>query len=607
MQEWKELSNLLLEIVEIVKRDKGMGNALSNERLSSLIEKAMNYNLFREYRLGKRDVLYVAVLFGAYLDSDGGVKVRELIDMLEEKERAILSGIERVEELKKKGVVVFTEDELKGLSADDLTVEPQGVNMLKASIFLSENFVLRFNSQQHSASLAKNHSLPYKDNLEYLAEQFEWIKIYEDMKDEERGEGKQSKAYGEYKRKLESIEKRIKERLKLTDKEFPLERFKREKALTRQEALIVTALLRQELIGYGWYDIDDLVELVSNNTYERLLNRKLFTKKGRLLKEGILSFEKSRTFFGMREVVKLNRAIVKKLSGEDLKIERVAEEGLFDILTPSISLDSVVLDAETEEHISSVLELVDGKVSRLLRRWGVINHGPRKSTTRQPAHPSVTMLFYGPPGTGKTLTALALAGKLKRKILSVDCSKILSSWVGESEKNTKMIFQRYRELCENNKKPPVLLFNEADQLLSRRTSVLRAVERMYNQMQNILLEELENFEGILIATTNLLENLDPAFSRRFHYRIEFKRPGARERLILWQIHLKKIPLEEDVDLDYLAKHYELSGAQIALCVRAAAIRAARRLGKVCQDDLVTACENELSSSFEGIACRKIGF
>jgi len=212
------------------------------------------------------------------------------------------------------------------------------------------------------------------------------------------------------------------------------------------------------------------------------------------------------------------------------------------------------------------------------------------------------------PGTGKTLTAHAIANATGKELLTVDCSKILDCFVGNSEKNTSKLFGRYRAISQDIGTLPVLLLNEADQFLHRRINAERSVDYMYNQMQNIFLEQLEQFEGILIATTNLIENLDPAFSRRFHHKIEFRRPGRGERLKLWQLHLpEKTPLHDDVNVDSLAERYDLSGGQIAVIVRNAAVRAIRRGDRLHQGDLIRACEDEMAGNFDEKARTRVGF
>ncbi|MGJ0359975.1 ATP-binding protein [Aliarcobacter cryaerophilus] len=170
----------------------------------------------------------------------------------------------------------------------------------------------------------------------------------------------------------------------------------------------------------------------------------------------------------------------------------------------------------------------------------------------------IVSIFYGFAGTGKTASVYEIAKLTKRDVLQVDISSIQSKWVGESEKNTKAIFDEYYKACEILKTKPILLFNEADAIISKRLDVNDAVGQMNNTMQNILLEELENFDGIFMATTNLIDNMDDAFSRRFLNKIKFDRPTAKTREFIWK---SKLPELEDKIYEKLSK-YDLSGGQI---------------------------------------------
>ena len=134
-------------------------------------------------------------------------------------------------------------------------------------------------------------------------------------------------------------------------------------------------------------------------------------------------------------------------------------------------------------------------------------------------------LFYGEPGTGKTESVLQIARKTGRDIMQVNISEVKSMWVGESEKNIKAIFDRYRVVAKNSKKVPILLFNEADAVIGKRKEgAERSVDKMENSIQNIILQEMESLEGIMIATTNLVQNMDAAFERRFLYKVKFEKP-----------------------------------------------------------------------------------
>ena len=169
-------------------------------------------------------------------------------------------------------------------------------------------------------------------------------------------------------------------------------------------------------------------------------------------------------------------------------------------------------------------------------------------------------LFYGGPGTGKTETVYQLARKTGREIMVVDVPQIKSKWVGDSEKNIKALFDRYRELVKRKELAPILLFNEADAIIStRKSGAQNAVDKMENAIQNIILQEMESLDGIMIATTNLQENLDRAFERRFLYKIKFEQPDATVRAKIWQ---QMIPELSESDATTLAAAHELSGGQI---------------------------------------------
>ena len=178
-------------------------------------------------------------------------------------------------------------------------------------------------------------------------------------------------------------------------------------------------------------------------------------------------------------------------------------------------------------------------------------------------------LFYGSPGTGKTEMVLQLARQTGRDIMQVDISQIRDKWVGESEKNIKDVFDRYRAACKTSKNIPILFFNEADALFNRRKeNAVDSVEKMDNAIQNILLQELEDLEGILIATTNLISNLDSAFERRFLFKVEFHKPTIEARANIWTSMISGLDTKTAWTL---AERYEFSGGQIENIARKKAI------------------------------------
>lgn len=215
----------------------------------------------------------------------------------------------------------------------------------------------------------------------------------------------------------------------------------------------------------------------------------------------------------------------------------------------------------------------------------------------------ITCLFYGAPGTGKTELAMQLARATGRDVFQVDFASLKSKWVGESEKNVKGLFNTYSELCRESKLEPIMLFNEADSIIGKRTeSAEYAVEKMENTIQNIILQEMEQFEGIMIATSNLIQNFDRAFERRFLYKIKFPKPELEQRVQIWKINLPD--LSEDI-IARLAEDYDFTGGQISNIARHYVIDKVLHADKTDSYDAIKShCDSERFETRDG---RRIGF
>lgn len=211
------------------------------------------------------------------------------------------------------------------------------------------------------------------------------------------------------------------------------------------------------------------------------------------------------------------------------------------------------------------------------------------------------IILYGGPGTGKTETTLQLARKTGRDVLCIDVSQLKSKWVGESEKNVKGVFNTYRTLCKRKGKTPILFFNEADAIFSKRIeNVERSVDQMYNALQNIILQEMENLEGIMICTTNLHGNLDPAFERRFLYKIELEKPGEEVRSKIWASMMKGYTQDEYASL---GRKYPFSGGQIENVVRKSTVDYILSGNRPTIENIYKFCDEEVFKS----KVRKVGF
>ena len=297
------------------------------------------------------------------------------------------------------------------------------------------------------------------------------------------------------------------------------------------------------------------------------------------------------------ELANANEWCLSRRAANDLMSElcpvtvKSAKQGVIE--AESIGKKALFYPAETTRQVSELENLLSPEKFRQVQE-SLEAHGMRNG---------FACLFYGTPGTGKTETVLQIARKTGRDIMQVDMSQMRDKFVGESEKNVKQIFTRYRRICKESDQTPILLLNEADALLGvRMTNVEHSVDQMENTMQNILLQEMENFDGILIATTNLTQNLDGAFDRRFLYKVEFLKPTPEESRHIWQAMLPEISEEEAWTL---AKQYAFSGGQIENIARKQIVNSilfpeeSRDLNKIRQ-----ACDSEYLNKNQN---RPIGF
>jgi len=246
----------------------------------------------------------------------------------------------------------------------------------------------------------------------------------------------------------------------------------------------------------------------------------------------------------------------------DLGLEKLKDEyfnsGMID--TSNWPEKKLFYNAEDEEQVALLFELLkQDNFEKICER--LESEGLRKG---------FACLFYGAPGCGKTETVYQIAKSTGRSIVAVNVSDIMSKWVGDSEKHIKRLFSKYREKVHHMDRTPILLFNEADSIIHRRhTQIDHAVDQMSNSLQNIILQEMESLEGIMIATTNLTENLDKAFDRRFLYKIEFHKPDISTKSKIWS---SMMPNLSDDEANNLAREFDFTGGEIENVVRKAKVK-----------------------------------
>lgn len=234
---------------------------------------------------------------------------------------------------------------------------------------------------------------------------------------------------------------------------------------------------------------------------------------------------------------------------------------VFTLSTPKITFDDMVLEEETFNTLQDIMSTLEyGDL--IYRKWGL-----SKVLKEQKC---LCANFYGEPGTGKTMAANAIANHLGKKILRVNYADIESKYVGETSKNLVKLFE------EAQKEGVLLLFDEADALLSRRvTDMSNATDVSVNQTRSVLLTLLEDYTGMVIFTTNFISNFDPAFMRRIPYHVRFDLPNEELRVKLWNHYL--VPeLPADVNVQEISNKYPgVSGCDIANATLSASLKAAR--------------------------------
>jgi ATPase family associated with various cellular activities (AAA) len=214
----------------------------------------------------------------------------------------------------------------------------------------------------------------------------------------------------------------------------------------------------------------------------------------------------------------------------------------------------------------------------------------------------VAAVFYGAPGTGKTESVYQIAKATGRDVLYVDISQTKSMWFGDSEKRIKAVFSDYTRLCKKNAVKPILLFNEADAVLGKRKDNNASnVAQTENAIQNIILEQIEKNEGIIIATTNLVDNLDSAFERRFLFKLKFEMPSVEAKKQIWKSKLNWL---DDTQASELSARFHFSGGEIDNIARKAIINEVITGSRTIFTDLVEYCETERLIGKRGI---KLGF
>ncbi|EAJ5677890.1 ATP-binding protein [Campylobacter lari] len=547
-------------------------------------------NIYKNLQCSEDEILILKHLCKNYLQANVSINAYNLLsEVFKNDEYEYLDHLKDLKNLIEKGFIIQIFSDFKSSKNSSLFL-----NLLQCELSLSEVFLQILENKTIQDFMQDQI---YEDHIAYLKDEFFKIELYQRL----RFFAKSSQSKN-IKKDIAIFEAYIKERLKKSKISNVLVDIFKEYALNDKECLIFISLLKEEYLlntenSYS-RDFNFLLHLISEDDVQKQENKVLLEEYSKLLSSNLLEYDEFVNSLGdITKIFYLSDDILQRIinfkepkKNKKIKLQNlVKEQDIFELIEPNINIDDVIMPQSTKDLLESILKQQDKKVLERLNKWGIKTN----------KNIEAKIIFYGPAGTGKTMSALSMAKAMKKSILSFDCSKILSKYVGESEQNVRKIFDTYKELCQTSKQSPILLLNEADQFLSTRVESSGGADKMHNQMQNIFLEQIERFSGVIIATTNFLESLDVAFSRRFEYKIEFKKPNYEQRLMIWQKALpKNAKFDDNFDLKNLAL-YELSGAQIAMVVKNTALKAAiSKDGVFKMSDFLHTIEKEIESSFD---------
>ena len=332
----------------------------------------------------------------------------------------------------------------------------------------------------------------------------------------------------------------------------------------------------QEEVNVELSNLDDFIG--DSYKYSRLFHS-IKTGNNMLVKDGLIELRCMGGFAG--DSLKLTPKAMRLYLSEYEPIPISVNEGR-QLKPDDIKPKELFYNADEKEQVANLAYILDENNYK-----GICDRLEEAGMRR-----GICVLLSGGPGTGKTETVLQLARNSGRPIIQVNVNDIMDKYVGETEKKAVSMFKYYRRLVKKSRIAPILFFNECDQLFSRRIENIRnSVDQMSNSLQNIILQQMETLEGILICTTNLVQNLDTAFERRFLYKIEFQKPSKEVKYNIWR---NMLPDLTDEEAHVLSDTYDFSGGQIENITRKALIdKIMHRTDKLTMEQYHSYCRHEL--------------
>jgi len=356
-------------------------------------------------------------------------------------------------------------------------------------------------------------------------------------------------------------------RLLNTNNNLAVTKLIHEHQLTETEICILLLVLYTQLTQDDHISDRELLLIICHNSNEHKQYTDYLTHNGKLLSLGLIETRDITNFVNRREL-SVPEDVTSLLCAEgrkdyDSKLTNyINQSSALQVIKVNQTLGELIIPDQDNQLLYAITKQYQQNADNPQERKS------DKANYISSTNNGMIVLFLGEPGTGKTFAAGALANSLQKDLICVNCTELRNKYYSESEKLVKRAFQLMRKMSLELENPPVFLINEADQLIHNRSTNTNDCSRTDNAIQNIILEELESFPGILVLTTNLESNIDEAYYRRFNLKVKFSPPDYECRVKLWQLYLSQVgSSSKAIDIEYLAKTYPFTGGQISLVVK----------------------------------------
>lgn len=519
----------------------------SDESISSQIHAIMAHPRFHDYKLTNRDVSVIALLWKRYIDCIGAVSswnalcVEVGMDIYKTNE-----CLEFISDLLDRNIIAFNE-----ITRSDYHMNP--MVLLAGEFILSNELIMKILGKNIPNDIRRIITTPWKQNSDFIYDLKQCFRLIFNCFGE----------LGTNRNRTQTLNPTallaclvpIFDKLKERSNHLAIKRIIDEYQLDSIEATILLLVLYFQLTQDDLLTENELLHFICKTPNDYKEYSKYLHSDARLIRHNLIVIEEINTFVNRKDI-----SIPDELKNKICEDVDVRMTDLVGYLKQNKALHLNKTDQKIKDLIlpAKDIELLESLTKRFK-----LNHDNKLTVSNK----GFIVLFYGSPGTGKTYAAGAIANALNKDLVALDCSALRNCYYSESEKSVKQVFWLMQKISVEVTNPPVFLINEADQLIHFRTDRANFSSRTDNSIQSIILEELERFTGIMILTTNLENNIDEAYYRRFNLKLKFSSPDEDCRYRLWKLHLKRYPVSNDINVSTLAKNYHFTGGQIALVLK----------------------------------------